>query len=459
MHNQSTQDRKNTPIELEKYFAQVSDTPLTKAFEKKISLHPALPGKLVQKEEYESTIEALLQKPRKGRSVAYVHVPFCRTHCLYCGFYNKPYRKQDSHTYATVVEKEFALWADKPAVMDAPIHALYFGGGTPTDLEPEDALRVLKAARKYLPLANDCEITMEGRLYNINEASVAAYMEGGVNRFSMGVQTFHTDIRQSLKRIGSREQLVKQLALLQETNQAAVIVDLIYGLPGQDMQRWREDLAFMQSLKLDGCDCYQLNVYDQTPLGKAVAEGSIVTPPDVSTRAHMYAEAVDMLDQGMYRRLSLSHWGRTTRERNIYNLYVKSDAHCLSFGPGAGGNIDGLFYMNTSDWDTWIQSVEAGRKPFGFMQHPTIHYRDFRAIAEGFEQGFIDIASLEQSFGQKLAHSCRPLLEQWQEAGLLHFVHGRARLTIAGEFWQTNLSQLLLNFLKRHLEASSHEDQ
>ncbi len=447
------------PLQLEDYFATVSKEPLTQAFEKKISLHPGLSGKKVAEEEYETTLETLLQGQRKGRSVAYVHVPFCQTHCLYCGFYNKPYRVQDSHTYAAVLEKEFALWAEKPAAQQEPIHALYFGGGTPTALEPEDALRVLKAARKYLPLANDCEITIEGRLSNINEASVAAYMEGGVNRFSLGVQTFQTDIRRMLKRVGSQEELIGQLKLLQDTNQAAVIVDLIYGLPEQSMQRWQDDLAVMASLNLDGCDCYQLNVYDQTPLGKAVLEGRIETPPNVAARAHMYAEAVRYLDEALYKRLSLSHWGRTTRERNIYNLYVKSDAHCLAFGPGGGGNINGVFYMNNGDFDAWVKNVEAGRKPIGFMQLPTAKHKEFRAIAEGFEQGLIDVPHMEKDFGPAFVERCRPLLAQWQEAGLLDFVHGRGKLTVAGEFWMTNLSQLLLNFLKRSLEASSHEDK
>ncbi len=451
------QPKKCNPLQLEDYFAVESDDPLTQAFEKKISLHPGLSGKRVEEGNYAATLEALLQSERKGRSVAYVHVPFCQTHCLYCGFYNKPYRVQDSHTYAAVLEKEFALWADKPAAQQEPIHALYFGGGTPTALEPEDSLRVLKAARKYLPLANDCEVTIEGRLSNINEASVAAYMEGGVNRFSLGVQTFQTDIRRMLKRVGKQEELIAQLKLLQDTNQAAVIVDLIYGLPEQSMQRWQDDLAVMASLNLDGCDCYQLNVYDQTPLGKAVQEGSIAPPPDVPARAQMYAEAVRYLDEVLYRRLSLSHWGRTTRERNIYNLYVKSDAHCLAFGPGAGGNLNGVFYMNNGDFDTWVKSVETGNKPLAFMQHPTIKHREFKVIAESFEQGLLDIAQVEKNFGSAMVERCRPLLDQWHGAGLLEYVYGRAKLTVAGEFWMTNLSQLFLNFLKRSLEESSHE--
>ena len=166
-------------------------------------------------------------------------------------------------------------------------HAVYFGGGTPTALEAEDLKRILEGVREALPLANDCEITVEGRLTNFGSRKMEACLEGGANRFSLGVQSFHTSIRQSMGRLGSREDMERGLEQLLSYDQAAVIVDLIYGFPNQTLELWREDIAVAQSLNLDGADCYQLNVYRQTPLGRGIEQGKIAPTADIPLQSAM----------------------------------------------------------------------------------------------------------------------------------------------------------------------------
>ena len=167
-----------------------------------------------------------------------------------------------------------------------------------------------------LPLANDCEITVEGRLSNFGPDKMEACFEGGANRFSLGVQSFDTEIRQAMGRVSDRDTLIRQLQLLQSYDQAAVIVDLIYGFPMQTMERWLADIATAQSLKLDGADCYQLNVYRNTPLAKAIESGRLPAGADVPMQSAMFAAGVKAMQKGFYRRLSISHWARTSRERN-----------------------------------------------------------------------------------------------------------------------------------------------
>ena len=94
--------------------------------------------------------------------MAYIHVPFCETHCLYCGFYNKAYREDESRIYADALIQELRLWRGRPGQDAGPVHAVYMGGGTPTALQADDLRRILKEVRAVLPLANDCEITVEG---------------------------------------------------------------------------------------------------------------------------------------------------------------------------------------------------------------------------------------------------------------------------------------------------------
>ncbi len=438
---------------MEKYFAREGVDPLSHAFDGKIAVHPGVGGGMIPPEAIDESMAPLLDAPRKGASVAYVHVPFCETHCLYCGFYNRGYSVEESARYTDTLIRELRLWENRAAQQQGPVHAVYLGGGTPTALEAADLERLLRAVRTHLPLANDCEITVEGRLHNFGPEKMEACFAGGANRFSLGVQSFNTKIRQTMGRLASREELFRRLELLKSYDQAAVIVDLIFGFPMQSMDVWLDDIDAACSAELDGMDCYQLNVYGQTPLGKSIREGKLPAAADSPMQSAMFAAAVEKLRKAFYRRLSLTHWGRTSRERNLYNLKVKGSAHCLAFGPGAGGNISGWFWLNQSNYQKWQEIVNAGRKPMMMLMRPDRHFYFFRAVAESMEQGWVDFTNLERRYGVEIRSALRPLLEQWNRAGLVELQGDVTVLTLAGQFWQVNLSQLLQEFLKHTLEV------
>lgn len=438
---------------IEKYFAREDGNPLANAFDGKIAVHPGVNPNAVSAEKIQSALQVLTDKPRQNDTVAYIHVPFCQTHCLYCGFYNRAYSREESRRYTDTLIKELRLWENKRTMRDDPVHAVYFGGGTPTALEAEDILRALREVKNILPLANDCEITVEGRLHNFDEKKMEACFQGGANRFSIGVQTFNTKIRQAMGRIVSREEAFRQLELLMSYRQAAVIVDLIFGFPMQTMDIWLDDIAAAKSLNLDGMDCYQLNVYGQTPLGKAIKEGKMEPAADIPMQSEMFKNAVETLTASFYRRLSLTHWARTSRERNLYNLKVKGRANCLAFGPGAGGNLDGWFYINQPNYEKWQTLVNEGTKPVMALSLPNPHHYLFKHIAESMEQGWVDFAYIENKYQIQIQNVLVPVLKQWQKAGLAEMRGSIMVLTLAGQFWQVNLSHLLQDFLKHHFET------
>ena len=440
---------------METYFAKEGVDPLSRAFDGKIAVHPGIGGERVPAESVKEHLEALWDTPRRGDSVAYIHVPFCETHCLYCGFYNQAYRREESARYTDTLIEELRLWENRAAQNQGPVHAVYLGGGTPTALEAEDLERLLRAVGSALPLANDCEITVEGRLHNFGPEKMEACLAGGANRFSLGVQSFNTNIRQTMGRLASREEVFRRLERLKSYNQAAVIVDLIFGFPMQSMEIWLDDIAAACSAKLDGLDCYQLNVYEQTPLGRAVKEGKLPPAADIPRQSAMFAAAVEALNRAFYRRLSLTHWARTSRERNLYNLKVKGSAHCLAFGPGAGGNLGGWFYMNQNNYRKWQESVREGCKPVMMLTRPDSRFYVFRAVAAAMEQGWMDLAELGHSCGRSLLPVLCPLLEQWTRAGLVEMRGSVMVLTLAGQFWQVNLSQLMQDFLKHVLDGAA----
>ncbi len=438
--------------DISQYFAAIDANPLANAFKGRIFSHPDVPSKKLDQEEIQARAETLSHQKRSGKTVVYVNIPYCQTHCLYCGFYNKPFTNDFSKSYTDTLIKEIEMWADREIYTSAPIHAIYFGGGTPTALDAADLERILLSLKKHLPLANDCEITVEGRLYNFDEDKIEACFRGGANRFSLGVQTFDTKIRKKMGRIADKETAIKQIERLQSYDQAAVIIDLIYGFPDQTMEVWKRDLETAMSLKLDGFDCYQLKVFGTTPLGKAIAEGKISEAADITKLSQMYKECVDTLTSNFYRRLSLSHWGRTSRERNLYNLYTKGVSSGLCFGAGAGGGVHGHFMMNNNNVEAWSEMVLAGKKPYMFMQEQSENSLLYKSIAEYMEQGFINFVELEKSTQLDIKDIVEPIINQWQEAGLIIKNENSIKTTLAGEFWQVNLTQMLQHRVKCCIE-------
>ena len=428
--------------------ASLTGDPLHEAFSEAISTHPGLSARPVAPERMQEALADMTGRRRKMKSVAYINVPYCETRCLYCLFYIKPYRTpEESRAFADHLIAELQLWADKPVQNADPVHAVYFGGGTPTALEAADIKRVLEAVRKYLPLANDCEITYEGRLSNFGPDRMDACIEGGANRFSLGVQSFDTKVRQAVGRRSTREQLIAQLERLMAYDQAAVVVDLIYGFPYQTMQTWEDDIRICQEIGLDGADCYQLRVFPGSPLYKYIENGKLPAGPDHTLRADMFARSVELMTAGNWRRLSISHWGRTTRERNFYNYLAKARTDCLAFGPGAGGTLHGMSYMLPRKVDEWMKGIDEGVKPVSMLLEAGPNWKISRAVNEHMELNYLNPKQLEKEFPGTpgLAEVWAPLLENWQQAGLVEQQGDFYFLTVAGQFWQTRLSQYLMN--------------
>jgi oxygen-independent coproporphyrinogen-3 oxidase len=142
-------------MEQQDLFAKVSGNPLSDAFPKKAVVHPFVDARPVPKEDWSSIWQDMNHQQRQGKSVAYLHIPFCENHCLFCGFYQNPWRSNQSEVYADAIIEEIKASKDQPSHSGHPLHAVYFGGGTPTALDTPDLCRIIEAVHTYLPLAPD----------------------------------------------------------------------------------------------------------------------------------------------------------------------------------------------------------------------------------------------------------------------------------------------------------------
>ncbi|OPL14052.1 MAG: hypothetical protein AVO34_06005 [Firmicutes bacterium ML8_F2] len=277
-----------------------------------------------------------MDHPRQGPGVAYIHLPYCETHCLYCGFFGGQYEPDRAERYLDALLNEIVCESGRAAVGNGPLQAIYLGGGPPTALTAEQLARLMGTVRRYLPLAEDCEITVEGRIHGFTDDKLQACMEAGANRFSLGIQTFNTRIRRALGHIESHAELVTSVTRLAELSKAgprhaAIVFDPIYGLPGQTRENWRQDLEQFLALPLDGTDLYQLNLFPQGKLAAAINSGRTEPPPSLTEQSQYFSIGVRRLQTAGLQRLSICHWGRNPLERNRCNLLTKG-----------GGRLAGL---------------------------------------------------------------------------------------------------------------------
>lgn len=187
----------NNTLDLTPHFALDGDQP----FKDRRAMMPFRGAIPVAKEQLAQTWQEMINQtvsPRKR--LVYLHIPFCATHCTFCGFYQNRFNEDACAHYTDALIREIEMEADSVLHQSAPIHAVYFGGGTPSALSAHDLARIITTLREKLPLAPDCEITIEGRVLNFDAERIDACLDAGANRFSIGIQSFNSKIRKKMAR-------------------------------------------------------------------------------------------------------------------------------------------------------------------------------------------------------------------------------------------------------------------
>ena len=294
----------------------------------------------------------------------YIHIPYCRSRCSFCPFYRGSADEREWQSYVTLLEKE--LREASPLFAGTVVSTVYFGGGTPSDLSPEAIRRLLRTVKGCYRLANDCEITLESRIDGFDEERIAAALENGVNRFSLGVQTFDTDLRRALDRKSDRETVLKLIGRLTGTGQASVAADILYGLPGQTQKMLLRDLdTAVKETALSGISFYRLNLHEKLPLADKIRQGLMPEIPGEEECFELFSLCEERLKEAGAKRLSFKHFSLHPRERDLHNELCAWKSPCIPFGIGAGGRLGFWRFKQTGEFEVYRRLTEAGEKPLG----------------------------------------------------------------------------------------------
>lgn len=295
----------------------------------------------------------------------YVHIPFCRHRCSFCPFYINRCNEGFSGEYTDNILTEIQITSEVlgRARKSRQVSAVYFGGGTPSDLMTEDLISILNTLKENFEITASTEITVEGRIRGFTQKKAELLVGAGVNRFSLGLQSSSSKIRKRLGRLASQEEIAEVLHGIGMT-QALLIVDLIYGLPGQHLGSLAEDVRFLsQQTPIDGLDLYQLRQFPGSPLERALKEKRLPAAPDQDLCSQLLEEAEAQLIRFNFEPFSPRHWRRNPRERSLYNTLAKSNSDILAFGSAAGGRLGAFTVSLNRDLPLYRRDLLAGRKP------------------------------------------------------------------------------------------------
>jgi oxygen-independent coproporphyrinogen-3 oxidase len=288
-------------------------------------------------------------------SAAYVHIPFCSAVCPYCDFAVVAGNDHLVRRYVDAVISEVAMtepWQ--------PLESVYFGGGTPSHVDPAWLGEILEALARRHGIASDAEVTLEANPEDFDLAKATELSALGFNRISFGAQSFDESVLALLGRRHGPAHITRAVSAARDGGFGSVSIDLIYGTPGESDNSWLATLHETVALSTDHVSCYALTVERGTPLGRAVNRGAPAPDPDV--QADRFGAADEVLRGAGLHRYEVSNWARPGHECR-YNLTVWAQGEYLGHGNGAHGFRDGLRYRNHRRLEAYLEHVEAGRWP------------------------------------------------------------------------------------------------
>ena len=288
----------------------------------------------------------------------YVHIPFCRAKCAYCDFNSYAGLEHLFAPYVRALAREIEL-----AGRRHPLQAqtIYLGGGTPTVL-PLDLLgEVLAACRRAFQVPEGAEVTVEANPGTVDGDYLAGLLSLGINRLSLGVQSFDEGELRLLGRIHTAREAVEACHLAREVGFDNLNLDLIYGIPRQTLAGWRETLRQALDLHPDHLSLYALTLEEHTPLAQRIARGEVPAPDD-DLAAEMYVLAEETLAEAGYVHYEISNWARPGRQCR-HNLTYWRNQPYLGFGAGAHSYFRGVRWWNVSSPEEYIARLMQGPEP------------------------------------------------------------------------------------------------
>jgi oxygen-independent coproporphyrinogen-3 oxidase len=356
----------------------------------------------------------------------YVHIPFCSAICNYCNFNRGLFDTDLKNQYVAALHEEIRRKGDGDAA-----DTIFFGGGTPSLLDPAEIGAIVDTCRGAFSLAADAEVTLEANPETITPEKLSGFRDAGINRLSFGVQSLRDEELQRLSRLHSAARAREALGIARAAGFDNVSLDLMMWLPGQSVADWLTSVEGLIELGPEHASLYLLEIYPNAPLRDAMARGRWAMAAE-DDAAEMYLQAMEALDRAGYEQYEISNVSRPGRESR-HNVKYWTDGEWIGFGCGAHSTRKGTREKNVASTSEYIALVAAG----GQLAVETRPLSTQARLEEALFMGLrltrgIDLASIETRYQTDVWRAYCTELQPFVDQGLLIYDGAQLRLTRPG---------------------------
>lgn len=373
----------------------------------------------------------------------YIHIPFCHQICNYCDFNKVFFKNQPVDEYIEALGEEMRMAVERNGELYNEVETIFLGGGTPTALSAAQITRLLTLIKQYIPMHTVTEFTSEANPDELTEDKLRALYEGGVNRLSLGVQSFDQELLQKIGRTHSNEHVYETIALAKQVGFDNISIDLMYGLPGQTMEQWQHSLQKAFELDLPHYSAYSLIVEPKTIFYIQYAKGRLKLPSE-DLETDMYDVLMKEMERAGLEQYEISNFAKPGFESVHNKIYWDNDEYA-GFGAGAHGYVAGERYSNHGPIKKYIEAACTDELPI-------VHSHTVTATERYEEQMFLGLrkvegvphADFERKFGETILSRYRTIVERNISDGLLVCDDEGVRLTRKGRFLGNEVFQQFL---------------
>jgi oxygen-independent coproporphyrinogen-3 oxidase len=362
-----------------------------------------------------------VERPATSSAGIYLHIPFCAAICNYCNFNRGLHDDALRRRYVDALTADIRRSADRSIKADT----IFFGGGTPSLLQADEASRIVAACRDSFDLDADSEITLEANPESSTAEALEGFRGAGINRLSFGVQSFRDDELRRLGRLHSADTARAAVARARAAGFDNLSLDLMMWLPGQSPQDWLASVDALIAVQPDHASLYLLEIYPNAPLRDEMARAGLSPAPD-DDAAEMYVGGLERLDAAGFEQYEISNVARPLSRRSRHNLKYWQEGEWLAFGCGAHATFRGERWRTIASTTDYIERVDAGadvrldRRTLGAEEQ----------LEEALFMGLrltrgIDVPAVEEKHGIDIWRRYGPDLLPYIDAGLLEWEAGR----------------------------------
>jgi len=381
---------------------------------------------------------------KNKKDTIYIHIPFCKKICTFCNMRRS--LMMPPSDYADLIVKQIENYSKFKYIKDSKYDAIYFGGGTPTALDSEDLRKILRALKNYLPLTEDCEITIETTISELSDKKIGMFYNEGVNRFSIGVQTFSDNGRATLGRIGNQEMVIEKLNQLKEIGFSNVNIDIIYNYPNETLEEAIEDIKTVIDLDLAGFSFYSLIINEKAALAKIVGDSKDFYERNFEREKIFFNTISNKALDNNFEFLELTKIVKPNRDKYKYIVRRYNGEDTLPIGAGAGGYIGNTLIMNSLKMDDFREEVENIENRRGMEVNS--YYNLIKKVIGQVQMTNIDLDIIED---EKNKECIKNFMEELVKENFVEKKSNKYFLTNKGIFWGNNISNEVSNLIIKNI--------